>query len=311
MVLVNNERFQRGQGAASLNRLLYFCAVVEAGSFTLAAERLGVGKAVVSQQVAQLEKTLRTTLLLRTTRRLSLTEEGGRFYHRCVDVLKAAELAFDELSASNETPTGTLRLTAPLDVGLQVLVPVIATFRARYPACRVEADFSDSKRDLLSGEYELSIRAGWLTEQHLSARRLGAFEQVLVAPGSWADSGEADRIRSPEALADLPFVANRALRDPLAWRFRHPDGEALPVRLVADLAFDTTLAVKEAVLAGAGLAVLPDYVVRAELASGRLCRLLPQWQLPKGDIHAVFPSSRYRQPRVRAFIDLLVARMNA
>lgn len=117
-------------GASSLNRLAYFTAVVETGSFTAAAERLGITKAVVSQQVARLESDCRTTLLVRSTRKVRTTEAGQQFYHRCALILKEAEEAFEELSEAASEPTGTLRLTAPFDYGIGVVVPAITAFAA-------------------------------------------------------------------------------------------------------------------------------------------------------------------------------------
>ncbi|TIT45536.1 MAG: LysR family transcriptional regulator, partial [Mesorhizobium sp.] len=122
----------------NLNRLAYFAAVVDAGSFTRAAERLGITKAVVSQQVARLERDVGTTLLIRTTRRVHPTEAGRTFHARCLLVLQQAEDAFDELAQAATEPTGTLRITAPNDYGTSAVVPVVAAFSARYPACRVE-----------------------------------------------------------------------------------------------------------------------------------------------------------------------------
>ena len=134
-----NESVAAQGGLSILRRLTYFVAVVETGSFTAAAERLGITKAVVSQQVARLETEFRTSLLVRTTRRVQPTEAGQAFYLRCELILRQAEEAFDELAEGAAEPSGTLRLTARFDYGVGVVVPVIAAFRQRYPACKVDA----------------------------------------------------------------------------------------------------------------------------------------------------------------------------
>ena len=144
----------------NLRRLAYFAAVVEAGSFTAAADRLGITKAVVSQQVARLERDFRATLLTRTTRKVMPTAAGKSFYERCALILKEAGDAFDELGESATEPTGTLRLTAPLDYGITSVVPAITEFTRRHPQCKVDAIFSDQSLDLMSGQMELAIRVG-------------------------------------------------------------------------------------------------------------------------------------------------------
>jgi DNA-binding transcriptional LysR family regulator len=293
-------------GFSNLRRLTYFVAVVETGSFTAAAERLGITKAVVSQQVARLEREFKTSLLVRTTRSVRTTEAGQAFYQRCALILRDAEEAFDQLAEAATEPSGTLRLTAPFDYGVGVVVPAIAAFTQRYPGCKVDAVMSDQSLDLMSSNIELAIRVGWLAETGLQARQIGTFQQLLVAPASMA--AQVAALASPEDIVPLPFVANTALREHLRWTFTLNDSERQTVNLQASIFLDATLAAREAVLQGAGLSVLPDYAVNADLASGRLIHVLPHWQLPSGGIHAVFPAARFRPAKVRAFVELLAAR---
>lgn len=288
----------------NLNRLAYFVAVVDTGSFTKAAERLGITKSVVSQQVAQLEQELRTSLLIRTTRRVQPTEAGRMFHARCVMVLRDAEDAFDELALSSAEPTGTLRITAPNDYGVAVVIPVITAFAARYPTCRVEQTLGDQTIDLSSGLVDLAIRVGWLSDSSLQARKIGSFRQLLIAAPAFADAIAA--LDQPEDLATLPFIANLALREPLVWVFSRGDLERRTARLQARIAIDTTPGVLAAVKAGGGLSVLPDFLVEEDLAAGRLIHALPGWQLPSGGIHTVYPAARFRPPKVTAFVEMLI-----
>lgn len=290
----------------NMRRLVYFVAVVESGSFTAAAERLGITKAVVSQQVARLEQEFRTSLLIRTTRKVQATEAGLSFYRRCTLILRDAEHAFDELAEAVAEPSGVLRLTAPFDYGMSILVPVIVAYTQRYPNCKVDAVFSDQTLDMMSSNIELAIRVGWLTEAGLQGRKIGTFRQLLVASPSMQPKTKL--LRSPEDIANLPFVANSALRDPLRWNFSLTDAEHRSVSVQASIFLDATLAVREAVREGAGLSVLPDYAIADDLSTGRLIQVLPQWSLPSGGIHAVFPSARFRPAKVRAFVDLLVSK---
>lgn len=289
----------------NMRRLVYFVAVVETGSFTAAAERLGITKAVVSQQVARLEQEFRTTLLVRTTRKVQATEAGLSFYRRCTLILRDAEDAFDELSEAVTEPSGILRLTAPFDYGMSILVPAIVEFTQRYPKCKVDAILSDQTLDMRSSNIELAIRVGWLTEAGLQGRKIGTFRQLLVASTSM--QLKTEQLRSPEDITNLPFIANSALRDPLRWNFSLNDIEHKSVSVQASIFLDATLAVREAVREGAGLSVLPDYAIADDLATGRLIQVLPEWSLPTGGIHAVFPSARFRPAKVRAFVDLLLS----
>ncbi|WP_253951257.1 LysR family transcriptional regulator [Novosphingobium sp. SG751A] len=289
----------------NLNRLSYFAAVVDTGSFTRAAERLGITKAVVSQQVAQLEQDLQASLLVRTTRRVQPTDAGRMLHARCLRILHEAEEAVDELAQTVAEPTGVLRITAPNDYGTAVVVPVVSAFTARYPACQVELTLGDATQDLADGRIDMAIRVGWLPDSSLLARRIGTFQQLLVAGPALSDRIAA--VQGPQDLAALPFIANLALRDPLAWTFSQGDSARQTVRLPARIAIDTTPGVLAAVLGGGGLSVLPDYLVADALASGQLHHVLPEWHLPSGGIHAVYPAARFRPRRVTAFVDMLVA----
>ncbi|WP_304169984.1 LysR family transcriptional regulator [Phenylobacterium aquaticum] len=287
----------------NLKRMAYFAEVVETGSFTAAAQRLGITKAVVSQQVAKLERAFETTLLVRTTRSVRPTEEGRAFYERCARVLSEAQEAFDGLEADDRAPTGTLRLTATFDYGIAVVVPAIAEFHRRFPACSADMVISDQTLAPVEKDIELAIRVGWLTDSNLRARRIGSFAQILVGTPDLA--ARLPDGASPDELAQLPFVANSVLRDPLGWAFTNSDREARSVRCSATLAIDATLGALEAVRAGIGASILPDFAVQADLASGRLVRLLPGWSLESGGIYAVTPATRFRPARVTAFLEVL------
>ena len=289
----------------NLRRLAYFVSVVETGSFTAAAERLGITKAVVSQQVARLEQEFKTSLLVRTTRKVQVTEAGQAFYQRCSLILREAEDAFGELAEAAAEPSGTLRLTAPFDYGISIVVPAIAAFVKRYPNCKIDAVLSDQTLDLMSGSIELAIRVGWLAESNLQARKIGTFQQLLVAAPSMRS--QIKRLKAPEEITRIPFIGNSALREPLRWNFSLNEIEHQTVNVQASIFFDATLAVREAVREGAGLSVLPDYAVNDDLATGRLIQVLPHWSLPSGGIHAVFPSARFRPIKVRAFVDVLMS----
>lgn len=289
----------------NLNRLVFFTTVVESGSFTAAGERLGVAKAVVSHQVARLEEELGVTLLSRTTRRLATTGEGRIFYDRCVIILREAEAAYGEMSHHTNEPSGTLTLTAPLDYGTAVVAPVITAYMRRYPAMRVDIVFDDSIIDPASHQLDLAIRVGWLTDTSHQSRRIGAFEQYLVATPSLAS--QYGDLRTPADAAALPWIENAALRHPLRWMFSHTDFPAEVIDVRSALRTDKTPAAYACVLAGAGVSVFPDYMLGDDLAQGKLVRLLEGWSLPAGGIHAVFPAARFRPAKVRKFVEMMLA----
>ncbi|RCS22178.1 LysR family transcriptional regulator [Phyllobacterium salinisoli] len=290
--------------AVNLNRLAYFAAVVDAGSFTRAAERLGITKTVVSQQVARLEDELKTTLLMRTTRRVEPTEAGRLLHARSVMILREAEDAFSEIDRSNAEPSGALRIAAPNDYGASAIAPLAAAFLRRYPACQVDLRLSDARIDLIANQIDLSIRVGWLDDSSLQARRIGSFRQFLVAA---PDVAATLRISDPDDLSSAPFIANGALREPLVWHFSREDFNRRTIRMRSALAIDSTPAVLAATLASAGLSVLPDYLIAGHIEAGSLVCALPEWSLPAGGIHVVYPTARFRPPKVTAFVTMLVA----
>ncbi|SDO58148.1 LysR family transcriptional regulator [Phyllobacterium sp. OV277] len=290
--------------SVSFNRFIYFVTVVDMGSFTAAADRLGVAKAVVSHQLSKLEEELGTALLIRTTRRLRATEAGRRFYERCIIVLREAENAIDEVSSETGTPAGTLMLTAPLDYGAKIVAPAVAIYLERYPQMKVDLKFTDVKFDLVDNELDLSIRVGWLEDSSAQARRIGTFEQHLVCSPAYAA-----RMRSanhPEVLEDAKWIANGALKEPLRWLFSSAD-KTVTITGKPVVTANGTEASYVCVLAGIGLAVMPDYQVADDIAGGRLVQILPDWSLPSGGIHAVYPPAKFRPARVRAFVDILEA----
>lgn len=289
----------------NLNRLVYFTAVLESGSFTAAAERLGVAKAVVSHQVGKLEQELGVTLLARTTRRLHATEEGRLFYDRCALILREAEAAYGEMSHLTNEPSGTLTLTAPLDYGSAVVAPVIAAYRRQFPQMRVDIVFDDDIVDLVSDQLDLAIRVGWLTDTSNQARRLGGFEQYLVAAPGLAMT--LSPCTKPRDAAHLPWIENAVLRHPLRWMFSRIGHETEVIEAQSAIRTDKTPTAYACVLAGAGVSVFPDYMLKDDIATGRLVRLLPEWTLPAGGIHAVFPAARFRPAKVRRFIEMMMA----
>ncbi len=290
-------------GSVNLNRFVVFVAVVETGSFTAAARRLGLTKGMISQHVARLEAEIGASLLVRTTRRLTPTAAGDAFFDSCRRLLAEAEDAIARAGADSSEAVGTLRLTAPGDYAATVLAPVVAEFGRRHPRLRIEMVVADRILDLVADNLDLAIRVGWLDDSSHRATRIGGFQQMLVA-----GPGYVERHGQPAVPADVAghrWVALSILRQPLRWSF---DGrEVIDVVVAPALSATTPTTVHACVLAGAGLSVLPDYLVAADVAAGRLVRLLPDWRLPEGGIHALLPATRYPPAKVRLFVEFLKA----
>ncbi|RVC45385.1 LysR family transcriptional regulator, partial [Mesorhizobium sp. M4A.F.Ca.ET.090.04.2.1] len=209
----------------NLNRLVYFTTVIETGSFTAAADRLDVAKAVVSHQVSRLEQELGATLLRRTTRRVTPTEEGRLFYDRAAIILREAEAAYGDIARSADKPTGMLRLTAPLDYGEKIVAPTIAAYLRKYPRMRVETIFDDAVSNLVDEQIDLGIRVGWLADSSNLARRLGTFRQVVVASPELA--ARLPPNVGPLQSRSLPWVGNAQLRGVGQWLFSKDDETVL------------------------------------------------------------------------------------
>lgn len=288
----------------TLNRLVHYVAVVEAGSFTAAARQLGVTKAVVSEQVARLEKEAGATLLSRTTRRVVPTDAGRVFHAQCAAILRQCEDAFEELEQTAASPQGLLRIAAPYDYGATVVAPAVAAFVRRYPDCNVALSLSDRTSDLISEQIDLAVRVGWLQDSSLQTRAIGSFRELLVCGMGFAKA--VARLADPKELEALPWIAHAAHRDPLQRSFLRDDGERRDIRIRSAIMIDAAPAVHQAAMAGGGLAVLPDFLVAADIAAGRLLPVLPDWRLRTGGIHAVFPPARFRPAKVRAFVEVLL-----
>ncbi|WP_049623195.1 LysR family transcriptional regulator [Frateuria defendens] len=290
----------------NLNRLGVFVALVQAGSFTAAAEALGLTKAMVSQHLARLEQELGVALLVRSTRRMALTEAGALFHADCVRILAETAAAIERVGEARDTPSGVLRLTTTTDYGVAVVAPALAEFGRRHPQLQFDLVIDDEVADLIAGRFDLSIRVGWLRDSGLRAARLGGFRQLAVAaPAYLASHGTP---RRPEDLAAHDWLAIAVLASPLRWTFTAANGRRRTVRMRQVAQANNAAAVHAMALAGAGVAVLPDYLVEADLRAGRLQALLASHRLPEGGIHAVYPG---RQPpaKVRVFIDFLRERL--
>lgn len=286
-----------------LTALRVFRTVARERSFSNAARLMRVPKSTVSKRVRDLEAGLGVRLLERTTRQLRLTAEGTVLAARAERLLGEAEDIARALSASGSAPQGHLRLAVPQLFGQLFMGRIAAGFRARHPEITLDIVLLDRPPDLLEEGFDGMVRLGPLEDSGQAARRLGAVHGVLVAAPALA-AGLA--LNEPEDLRDLPAV----VPSPAAahgWEFERIDRPEIRRRVdaAAGLAIGSYLALREAALAGAGAALLPDFLVRRDIERGRLVHLLPGWIGNRRELHFVYPSPQSATARLRAFIDHL------
>jgi DNA-binding transcriptional LysR family regulator len=290
-----------------LNNIFYFAKIVEHGGLSAASEVLGVAKSVLSQHLAKLERELGVRLIQRTTRRLQITEVGARYYERCLIILNEVEHAAGVIDDIREVPRGKLRITSPLNFAQVVLAPVLAAFLAEYPEVEVALDITNRDVDLIGEGYDLALRIGpHVRSSNLVTRSFTLNQHMLVAsPGLLAKLGVP---KVPEDLKDIPSIAGllpaeRGGRH--LWRLEGPDGVQRAVQHHPRLLTEEVCVIKEAALAGCGIAELPPLFCRDSLEQGELVLVLPGWSLPVLKLHAVYPSRRGLSLAVRTLIDYL------
>jgi DNA-binding transcriptional LysR family regulator len=290
----------------NLNRLLVLNAVVEAGSLTGAGHRLGMANTMVSRHMQLLEAEIGVSLLTRSTRRLALTEAGRAFHEASRAIAHSAEQAVQLARTGLDKPSGTLRVASAIDYGTLVVTPLLARLRQRYPELKVELVCGDHLIDLITEGIDVAVRLGKLADSSLRATEVGGFVKSLVAsPDFVAAHGMP---KSAAQLAQLPFIELTVLPQPLMVALENARGKKLAVRMSKPVfSTNTANACRAAALAGEGVALLTDFAADADVAAGRLVRLMPAWASPRLSIHALFPDGAQLQQKVRVLIDALKA----
>ena len=292
-----------------LEGLAIFAKVAETRSFGAAAAELRLSKATVSKAVSRVETKLRTRLFNRTSRRLSLTDAGRLLCGRAAHILAEGEAVEDEALARSTAVRGLVRLAAPMSFGVRHLAPLLPAFLATYPEVSIDLHLSDAMVDMIGDGFDAAVRIAVLPDSSLVAKRLCGMPRYLV--GAPAYLGRHDRPRHPMNLADHRCIAYGHGIAPEIWRFTHRNGKSATVRPLGPLRVNNGDAMMPALIAGTGLAVLPEFIVREALADGRLERLLPDWSLPAGSVHWVTPPGGQRPKRVDVLGEFLAASLAA
>ncbi|MFB5746830.1 DNA-binding transcriptional regulator YafC [Cedecea sp. S5-13] len=287
---------------ATSDELAIFVAVVESGSFSRAAEQLGLANSAVSRTVKKLEMKLGVSLLNRTTRQLSLTEEGERYFRNVQQILQAMAAAENEVMESKQTPRGLLRIDAATPVMLHLLMPLIKPFRERYPEMTLSLVSSETFINLIERKVDVAIRVGNLTDSSLRARPLfSSYRKIIASPEYIAANG------APETAADLVNHVCLGFTEPSSlnrWPVSQEDGQLFEIK--PGLSSNSGETLKQLCLTGNGIACLSDFMIDKEIESGEFVEVLADKLLPVNmPFSAVYYSDRAVSTRIRAFIDFL------
>lgn len=280
-----------------------FVAVVEAGSFTAAADRLGLAKSAVSRRVAALEERLGVQLIRRTTRKLNVTETGNSFYEHSARILADLEEAESAVAQQHGELRGTLRVALPLSFGIRHMYKPIAGFCRRHPRVHFDLDLNDRRVDLVEEGADIAVRIGRLTDSSLIARRLFNARTVLCASAAYLEQRG-----TPRKLTDLhehDCLVYSNLAEPTRWACRDRNGQAHRINVTPAMAASSGDFLAAAAVAGLGIVMQPTFIAGDAISRGELVPVLTDYDWPVTPAWAVYPPTRHLSYRVREFIDYL------
>src|SRR6266481_4694567 len=290
-----------------LEGLAIFAKVAETRSFAAAAAELKLSKATVSKAVSRVEAKLKTRLFNRTSRRIALTEAGRHLSDRASHILAEGEAAEDEALARSSVVRGLVRLAAPVSFGVLHLAPLLPEFLARYPEVSIDLHLSDAMVDMIGDGFDAAIRIAVLPDSSLVARRLCGMPRYLV--GSPTYLNKHGRPEHPLHLAEHRCIGYAYTMTHDTWRFTNKDGKCATVRPSGPLRVNNGDAMMPALIAGTGLGILPEFILRDALDSNRLERLLPDWSIPLGAVYWVTPPEGPLPKRVEVLGDYLIEKL--
>lgn len=283
-----------------------FLAVIETGSFTAAADKLGTRSGQASKLISRLETELGVRLLNRTTRSVAPTEAGRAYYDRLKPLIDELDTLDRDIRNISQSPRGRLRLTAPLTFGTLELAPALNVFAGIYPDIELDVSFSDRVVNVVDEGFDLAVRVGRPGDSSLILRRLCAVRIVIVgAPAYLAEHGAPE---APSALARHSCIIDTNFREPTRWPFKGETGEVEMASVDGRIRFSNAEACLQAAELGLGVACVPAFVAGEALRSGRLIRLLPSFEPDPYDVHILYPHSRHLAAKVRLLVDFLSER---
>ncbi|MGA0571187.1 LysR family transcriptional regulator [Variovorax sp. VNK109] len=294
-------------GADRLELLQTFVRIVDAGSLSAAASRMGTTQPTVSRRLQQLERSLGLRLLQRSTHAMKLTEDGERCYAHAKDLLESWQSIEADLRGVKDEPRGTLRVVAPHAFGQDQLIGPLAEFLREFPEVSVEWSLHDRVPDFIADGVDCALRVGKVEDPNLVAVRIAEVPRIVVAaPGLWAGGPPPGDVG---ALDSLPWVALTLFyRNEIALS-HSDDGREHRFTIRPRLSTDSLHVVRNAVLAGVGVGIVSSWVVARDLAEGRLVQLAPQWRASPLPVYLIYPHARFYPARLKAFTQLMRERM--
>ena len=280
-----------------------FVAVVDNQGFSAASRQLGISKSAVSKRINQLEKHLGVRLLHRSTRKLSLTEAGARYFEHAARALNAANLAEDAVSELQGEPRGKLKISSPMSFGRLHVAPLIPKFLKRYAELEIDLVMDDRNVDLVAEGFDIAIRSGHLPDSSLVARKLAPLRQVLCASPDYLKQHGVPT--QPGELVERNCILFSYSGDANEWTL-HRDGKTEVVAVSGNYRVNNSEALIEALRDGIGIGRLPTFVAGPDLKSGRLVALFGSYQIPDYSFYAVFPERQYLPAKVRVFLDFAI-----
>ncbi|MGR8949631.1 MAG: LysR family transcriptional regulator [Gammaproteobacteria bacterium] len=280
-----------------------FVRIVDAGSITRAADTTHIAKSAISRRLAELEDRLNVQLINRTTRRMTLTDAGRRFYDECQRLLGDLEEVEGQLNEAETSLTGRIRLAAPSAFGLAHLTPAITEFAKLHPGLKFEIDFNDRHIDLIEEGFDLALRISKLADSRMMARRLAPVGGlVLASPSYWDKHG---RPKKPEDLQKHPCI-EYSYRGYSGWRYESPRGKTGSVRINEVMSANHANFIRDAAIAGLGIVLQPTFICNEAIEQGLLEPVLTQYRWIDLELFAIYPNTRHLPNRIRVFIDYLV-----
>ncbi|MEL0653915.1 LysR family transcriptional regulator [Pseudoalteromonas issachenkonii] len=284
-------------------------AVVETGSFTAAGDRLGLSKALVSKYVGIVEQDLGVRLFNRSTRRISITEAGQSYYTSVVPVIESYSEMLDNLSGQTALASGKLRVSAPVSFGESNLAPLMPELLNRYPDLSIDLVLSDKTIDLLEEGVDLAIRIGSVSDSNLIARQITSYPLILCASAEYIQ-----RFGAPASVNELEqhaTVIDSNFKIGRHWPLVSPSGEALTANVNSRVSVNNPQAVKEVVVAGGGIGLIPEIVVRDDIASGNLVQVMADYKTFEFGLFAIYPHRKFVAQKVTSFIQFLFENFEA
>jgi len=286
----------------NLKRMVIFTHVVDSGSFSAAAQRLGIAKSAISKHIKALEKSVGARLLNRNTRNLSLTDVGEAYYKSCVRVVEAAADAEQSIRPLQNMPQGTLKISSPVSFGVLHVTPLINSFLQIHQSLNVELLLDDQIIDMVEEGIDVAIRVGWLSDSSLKAKKIGTARRMLCASPEYLQQKG-----TPGTLDDLKnhdWIIFTLMPTPYHCTFSRKNEERA-IQIKGRIKANNGGAVRSLALEGAGLATLASFLIARDIEDGKLVHLLPEYSISDVGIYAVYQGMQHQQAKIRKFIDYL------